>query len=58
MKRYFFTLLLSLASYQTLADVPKDSPAQPVPTQQAPKPFGLDDIQLKAALFQCKAFLR
>ncbi len=56
MKRYFFTLLLSLASYQTLADAPKDSPAQPVQTQQAPKPFGLDDIS--AAQLQEMANIR
>ncbi len=56
MKRYFFTLLLSLASYQTLADTPKDSPAKPVHTQQAPKPFGLDDIS--AAQLQEMANIR
>ncbi|WP_257971606.1 Spy/CpxP family protein refolding chaperone [Vibrio parahaemolyticus] len=56
MKRYFFTLLLSLASYQTLADAPKDNPAQPVHTQQAPKPFGLDDIS--AAQLQEMANIR
>ncbi len=39
MKRYFFTLLLSLVSYQILADAPKSSPEQ-----QAPKLFGLNDI--------------
>ncbi len=56
MKRYFFTLLLSLTSYQTLADAPKDNPAQPVHTQQAPKPFGLDDIS--AAQLQEMANIR
>ncbi|TOJ64795.1 hypothetical protein CGI34_18430 [Vibrio parahaemolyticus] len=56
MKRYFFTLLLSLTSYQTLADAPKDNPAQPVQTQQALKPFGLDDIS--AAQLQEMANIR
>ncbi|EJG0649763.1 Spy/CpxP family protein refolding chaperone [Vibrio parahaemolyticus] len=56
MKRYFFALLLSLASYQTLANAPKDNPAQPVQTQQAPKPFGLDDIS--AAQLQEMANIR
>ncbi|MCG6461948.1 Spy/CpxP family protein refolding chaperone [Vibrio parahaemolyticus] len=44
MKRYFFTLLLSLANYQALADTPNNLPTQPTQTQNAPKPFGLDDI--------------
>lgn len=44
MKRYFFTLLLSLASYQALADSPDSLPTQPTQTQHAPKPFGLDDV--------------
>ncbi|ELB2132588.1 periplasmic heavy metal sensor [Vibrio parahaemolyticus] len=44
MKRYFFTFLLSLASYQALADSPDNLPTQPNQTLNAPKPFGLDDI--------------
>ncbi|EJL6404738.1 periplasmic heavy metal sensor [Vibrio parahaemolyticus] len=44
MKRYFFTFLLLLASYQALADTPNNLPTQPNQTLNAPKLFGLDDI--------------